>query len=332
VNRRGFSLLALGLVAVLVGCESGGGNIGSNIVGGMTQAFTGVNPADVRAATTDIDEPEEIELGRAVTTAFGSRYKLLRDEPVTRYVALVGNAVAIQSDRPDIRYYFGILDTDEINAFAAPGGYILVTRGSLALMRDEATLAGVLGHEVGHVALRHFNETIKEERQTALKKAGFLSVAQLGLGFANVGGMGGVALHTFGPIAIKAGADGAFGALLKGHSRKEEGEADVVGFKYAARAGYDPSGLRDFLQAVQDSGKVPAKSGIFANWSATHPGTEDRLKDQEAQLKTVPAGGRRATARFETAMATLPKPAAQPATPAQPGTKPPAAKPAQPTR
>jgi predicted Zn-dependent protease len=309
MRGRAVSLLALGLALILLGCESGGG-VGGGIASGFTQAFTGVNPADVRAATTDIDEPEEIELGRAVTAALGSRYKLLRDEPLTRYVALVGNTVAVQSDRPDLRYYFGVLDTDEINAFAAPGGYILITRGSLALMRDEATLAGTLGHEVGHVALRHHNETIKEERQAALKKAGFLSVAQFGLGFANVGGVGGAALHTFGPIAIKAGADGVFGALLKGHSRKEEGEADAVGFKYAVRAGYDPAGLRDFLQAVQDSGKVPAKSGIFANWSATHPGTEDRLKEQDNQLKTAPTGGRRAAARFETAMAALPKPAA----------------------
>jgi len=228
MTGRAFALRAVGLVLVLVGCESGGGPSGvpGAVFGGMTQGLTGVNPADARAATTDIDEPEEIELGRAVTTALGSRYTLLRDEPLTRYVALVGNAVAVQSDRPDLHYYFGVLDTDEINAFAAPGGYVLVTRGTLALMRDEAALAGVLGHEVGHVALRHHNETIKEERQSALKKAGFLSLTQIGLGFAHVGGAGDVALHTFAPIALKAGADTTFSALLKGHSRKEEGEAD----------------------------------------------------------------------------------------------------------
>lgn len=308
MTGRAFALRAVGLVLVLVGCESGGGPSGvpGAIFGGMTQGLTGVNPADVRAATTDIDEPEEIELGRAVTTALGSRYTLLRDEPLTRYVALVGNAVAVQSDRPDLHYYFGVLDTDEINAFAAPGGYVLVTRGTLGLMRDEAALAGVLGHEVGHVALRHHNETIKEERQSALKKGGFLSAAQIGLGFAHVGGAGDVALHTFAPIALKAGADTTFSALLKGHSRKEEGEADGVGFKYAARAGYDPAGLRDFLQAVQESGKQPAKSGLFAKWASTHPGTDDRLKEQETLLKAQPAGGRRAAARFQQAMAAVP--------------------------
>jgi predicted Zn-dependent protease len=308
MRSRGFSLLAL--VLVLVGCESGAGRgvTPGSVLGAMTQGLTGVNPADVRGATTDIDEPEEIELGRAVSTALGSRYKLLREEPLTRYVALVGNAVAQQSDRPDLRYYFGILDTDEINAFAAPGGYVFITRGTLTLMRDEAALAGVLGHEIGHVALRHHNETIKKERQTALGKAGFLSAAQFGLGFAHVGGAGGTALHLFGPTVIKAGADAVSTKLLSGFSQKEESEADIVGFKYASRAGYDAAGLRDFLQAVQDSGKQPAKSGFLEKWKATHPGTEERLKDQENQLKLAPAGGRRAAARFETAMATLPKP------------------------
>jgi predicted Zn-dependent protease len=271
---------------------------------------TGANLADVRGATTDIDEPEEIELGRAVTTALGSRYKLLRDESLTRYVALVGNAVALRSERPDLRYYFGVLDTDEVNAFAAPGGYVFITRGTLGLMNDEATLAGVLGHEVGHIALRHHGETIKKERQAALTKSGLATGAQIGLGFLNVGGVGGTAVSLFGPTVIKAGADAVTTGILKGFSRAEEEQADGVGFKYAARAGYDPAGLRDFLKAVQDGGKQPAKSGFIAKFTSTHPGADDRLKEQENQLKATPAGGRRATARFETAMATLPKPPA----------------------
>ena len=105
----------------------------------------------------------------------------------------------------------------------------------------------------------------------------------------------------------------------------------MVGYKYAARAGYDPAGLRDFLKTTQDRGAQPAVKQFFP----THPGIADRLKEQETQLKTMPAGGRRAASRFEQqAMAVLP-PAqpAQSAQPAQPGAKPPATKPpAQPTR
>jgi beta-barrel assembly-enhancing protease len=317
VSRRAYGFFALALALVLAGCQSGsgGGVTPANIFGSMTQAYTGVKPADVQGATTDIDEPEEIELGRSVATALGSRYKLLRDEPLTRYVALVGNAVALQSDRPDLRYYFGVLDTDEINAFAAPGGYVFITRGTLQLMRDEATLAGVLGHEVGHIALRHHVETIKDQKKAAVTKGIGTTAFQIGSGF--IPGVGGAVTSglAHSPL-MNLAADGLVNLALKGWSRGEEEQADVVGFKYATRAGYDPAGLRDFLRAVQDTGKQPAKSGFFAKWSQTHPGTDDRLKEQENQLKAAPAGGRRAANRFETAMASLPKPA-QP-TPAQP--------------
>lgn len=98
----------------------------------------------------------------------GGRYRVLRDRALTRYVALVGNAVAAHSDRPDLRYYFAVLDADEVNAFAAPGGFVFVTRGALRLMRDEAALGGVLGHEIAHVALRHGVDAIKAQKQKEL--------------------------------------------------------------------------------------------------------------------------------------------------------------------
>jgi predicted Zn-dependent protease len=312
MKRRGFGLVALGLALVLVGCQTGGGVGGGNILGAVTQGLTGVNPVDVRGASVDIDEPEEIELGRAVTTALGSRYKLLRDEPLTRYVALVGNSVAVQSERPDLRYYFGVLDTDEVNAFAAPGGYVFITRGTLGLIRDEATLAGVLGHEVGHIALRHHVETIKKEKQAALSKGIGTTALQIGSGF--IPGVGGAVtsgvVHS--PLMSLA-ADAGVNLVLKGFSRAEEEQADGVGTKYAARAGYDPSGLRDFLKAVQDAGSQPAKSGILTKFTSTHPGAADRLKEQDAQLKTAPAAGRRSAARFQQAMAARP-PTTTPAT------------------
>jgi len=322
VKARAYSTLALLLALVLVGCQSGGGGITpGQIFGGMM----GVNPSDVRGASTDIDEPEEIELGRSVATALGSRYKLLRDDALTRYVALVGNAVALQSDRPDLKYYFGVLDSDEINAFAAPGGYVFITRGTLAVMRDEATLAGVLGHEVGHIALRHHVETIKDQKKAAVSKGIGTTALQIGSGF--IPGIGGaVTSGVVNSPLMNLAADGVVNLTLKGFSRAEEEQADMVGFKYATRAGYDPAGLRDFLKAVQDTSGQPAKTGLFTKWGSTHPGGPERLKEQENQLKTAQAGGRRAAARFETAMGTAAKPAAQPASPGQP------ARPAQPTR
>ncbi|HEU5196977.1 MAG TPA: M48 family metalloprotease [Methylomirabilota bacterium] len=332
MRRRASGFIALVLALVLVGCQSGGGGVtAGHIFGGMM----GVNPTDVRGATADIDEPEEIELGRSVATALGSRYKLMRDEPLTRYVALVGNSVALQSDRPDLKYYFGVLDSDEINAFAAPGGYIFITRGTLAVMRDEATLAGVLGHEIGHIALRHHNETIKDQKKAAVSKGIGTTALQIGSGF--IPGVGGaVTSGVVNSPLMNLAADGLVNAALKGFSRAEEEQADMVGYKYAAKAGYDPAGLRDFLKAVQDTGTQPAKTGLFEKWGSTHPGGPERLKEQENQLKTLPPGGRRAAARFETAMASLGQPAAKPPA-GQPATKPPAGQPAtkppaQPTR
>jgi predicted Zn-dependent protease len=305
VSRRGSGFLALVLALVLVGCQTTGGST-------MLGALTGANPEDIRGASTDIDEPEEIELGRSVATALGSRYTLLRDDELTRYVALVGNAVALQSDRPDVRYYFGVLDTEEVNAFAAPGGYVFITRGTLRLMRDEATLAAVLGHEVGHIALRHHLATIKDQKKTAVAKSTGMRMLQIGSGF-----MSGPA-STATNIATSTGitnliADGLVTAMLRGWSRGEEEQADGVGFKYATRAGYDAAGLRNFLKAVQDGGSQPSVSTFFS----THPGTAERLKEQETQLTTAPAGGRRAAPRFEeSVIAKLPAPAAQPAPPA----------------
>ena len=306
MSARTLSLIALALAVVVVGCESSGnvGSVPGAILGGMTQTLTGTKPADIQGATTDIDEPEEIELGRAVTAAIGSRYKLLRDEGLTRYVALVGNAVALQSDRPDLRYYFGVLDTDEVNAFAAAGGYVFLTRGTLALVHDEATLAGVLGHEIGHIALRHHVETIKDQRKAAVTKGVGTSLFQIGSGF--IPGVGGTATRAFvsSPL-MNLTADGLVNLTLKGWSRGEEDQADAAGVKYAAQAGYDAAGLSDFLKAVTEGGQQPAKSGFLAKFTSTHPGVGERLKHQEAQLKTAPPGGRRAATRFEQAMAAM---------------------------
>jgi beta-barrel assembly-enhancing protease len=280
-------VLAVSLVA-LAGCggmDLSGLNIAGIPVGGIVQTTS-----LVAGSTVDMEEPEEIELGRATSAIIGSRYPLLRDEALTRYVALVGNTVALRSERPDMRYYFGVLDSDDVNAVAAAGGYIFVTRGALALMRDEAALAGVLGHEVGHIALRHHDATIKGSR----RKAAAVSGLQAGASFTSAG--------QFNQL-IGLGADALGDLALKGFGQKEEGAADVVGFKYAAAAGYDPAGLRDFLKTLQARGSQPA----IAQFVSTHPGVEDRLREQEKLLTQAPAGGRRNVARFEQAIARLKK-------------------------
>jgi predicted Zn-dependent protease len=292
MSARAFVALVM-LLPVLAGCQGGGGVAGQQVLGTLG-AITGFGPAaptpslsDVRGAFGDMDEPEEVELGRSIAAAVGARYTVARDRDLTRYVALVGNTVAAVSDRPDLRYYFAVLDSDEVNALAAPGGFVFVTRGALALMPDEAALAGVLGHEVGHVALRHHAESIKASKQKSLAVMGL----QQGLSFTRVGAFSGLIGATADALAEQI--------ILKGHSRGEEMESDRVGFQYAARAGYDPGGLREFLAALAAKGAGDAGAAKFFS---THPGTDDRLQEQTRMRQAWSGTGRRETARFAQAM------------------------------
>jgi beta-barrel assembly-enhancing protease len=240
-----------------------------------------------RGAFGDMDEPEEIELGRSVAANVGSRYPLLRDRDLTRYVALVGNVVAARSERPDLRYYFAVLDSPEVNAFAAPGGFVFITRGALALMRDEATLAGVLGHEIAHVALMHGSDAIKAEKRKQIAVLGLRE----GLQYAPVGAFSGLIASTADVFADQI--------VLKGFSRADEEAADRAGFRYATSAGYDAGGLRDFLAAMVQVGD---KSATSTRFFSTHPGTPERLQEQERLVKTQPTGGQRNAARFQQAV------------------------------
>jgi predicted Zn-dependent protease len=253
---------------------------------GLSRSEPEQSPMDMFLAFSDMDEPQEVEVGRSVAAAVGARYKVLRDVALTRYVALVGNTVAATSERPDLRYYFAILDTPEVEALAAPGGFVFISRGALDIMRDEAGLAGVLGHEVGHVALKHHNATIKAQRTKALAMFG----ANIGLSF--VRGPAGAFTPVMGLVA-----DGIAEGVLKGHSQSEEMESDRVGFQYAARAGYDPAGLREFLDALKAKGDAGAQK-----FFSTHPGIDDRLQEQAKLRQAFTGSGKREAARFAQAM------------------------------
>jgi len=272
-------VLALGLL--LAGCQEAADIARTLPIPGVAGSFfrggAEALPA-ARGAFTDMEEPEEIELGRAVTTNIGSRYRLLREANLTRYVALVGNTVATQSERPDVKYYFGVLDSTEVNAFAAPGGYVFVTVGAIRLMKDEATLAGVLGHEVAHVAHRHHLEMIKAERRKQLAMIG----VREGLAYTPAAAFGGLISMAADKVADQV--------VLKGFSRGEEGDADQAGFRYAGAAGYDPAGLRDFLSALVARGEQEASASRFFS---THPGTPERVQEQQKLVAAQSSAGRR---------------------------------------
>ncbi len=214
-------------------------------------------------ALQPIGEEEEITLGQAVAveafSRFGGEY---RGERLTRYVNLVGKTIADVSDRPNLNFHFAILNSQEQNAFAAPGGYIFVTIGLLKTLKNEAELAGVLAHEVAHITQKHMLETIR--RGALLSNVSELTLSAMNKDpkmFSNV---------------IDEITDKLF---TKGMDKDKEFYADVYGVEFAYRAGYHPGGLRDYLKTLK-SQEGHAQSRFFT----THPPTRIRISKIEGLL------------------------------------------------
>ncbi|MBN2199604.1 MAG: M48 family metalloprotease [Candidatus Aminicenantes bacterium] len=230
----------------------------------------------VRKTFADITEEEEYYIGRSVAALILSRYKVYNDPALNAYVNLLGNAVAAYSDRPEIYggWRFLVLNTSEINALAAPGGFVFITRGLIRQCRDEEMLAAVLAHEIGHVAAKHGLKSIKKARlveafkmlgQEAAKKYTPQELSRLTIVFEDV----------LGDIA---------GSLIeRGYDRKYEYEADTLSVKYALATGYHPGGLSDFLKSLAaQEGQTQA-----AGWFKTHPAAKDRLARVENRIKRI---------------------------------------------
>jgi beta-barrel assembly-enhancing protease len=199
-------------------------------------------------------EAEEVELGQKVSDAMRQRFGVVQDPAVHKYVTLVGAVLVTNSTRPNLPWTFIVLDTDAVNAFAAPGGFVHVTKGALAMMQSEAELAGVLGHELIHVTEKH---TIGELKKTA---AAGLAVDATGKGGSKI---------------TEAVVGRMQDVLLKGFGRKEEMESDTKGLALASKAGYAPGGLAAFLQKLAArNNNSNEKAGLFAS----HPETTERIK------------------------------------------------------
>ncbi len=199
-------------------------------------------------------DEEEQELGAAVSERIRDRYGVVQDAAVHRYLALVGTALAQGSTRPALPWTFVVLDTDGVNAFAAPGGYVHITRGALALVKNEAELAGVLGHEIIHVTEKHTIRAIQKSKAVQMGAAETLS--------------GSSALME---RAVTATYDNI---VERGFGRAEENESDEMGVTLANKTGYAPSGLVGFLTTLKDRNKASTdKRGLFAS----HPEMQERL-------------------------------------------------------
>ncbi|MBM3293837.1 MAG: hypothetical protein FJY82_04845 [Candidatus Aminicenantes bacterium] len=249
----------------------------------------------VRSGFGDITEEEEYYIGRSVAALILSRYAVLDRPPLTQYLNTLGQAVVLASDRPEIYagWHFLVLDTDEVNALAAPGGLIFVTKGLLSLCPDEDTLAMILAHEIGHITAKHGLQAIKKSRLTEAFTA-----------------LGAQAAEAYGPAELAQITSIFEGVLsdiveklvVNGYDRKSEHEADSLAVKIGAARGYDPNGLLRFLRTmVGDASAVSGKG-----WFKTHPTPEQRLEKTKAEigrLKTAPALEDVRTQRFQLAMA-----------------------------
>ena len=222
---------------------------------------------NVGKAVKDIDEPEEIAIGKDVASRLLGAAPLVADARLQRYVNHVGRWLAVQTERPDLPWQFGVLDSPNVNAFAVPGGTIFITRGLLERMRNEAELAGVLGHEIVHVLKKHHLKAIQKGAQSSL--AG----DAMSMALRDRAGPARDKLIAFGTEMYSRGLD-----------KGDELEADRLGIVIAARGGYDAYGLPSVLQTLQ---AMSAQDSSIALMFKTHPAPGARLDSLSETMQPV---------------------------------------------
>jgi len=215
-------------------------------------------------ATTSVPQEREIEIGRGMAASLLGATPLVQDQEVQRYVNRVGRWLAEQSERRDLPWRFGVLDTDTVNAFAAPGGYIFITKGLMRVANSEAELAGVLAHEIGHVLRKHHLEAIRKQALTSLAADLATEAVAQNTGF------------NAAPF-VQTGMQ----LYARGLDREDEFEADRIGVVLATRAGYEPYGLPRVLLALNTINPSDRNLTLL---TSTHPPASDRLARLEQQM------------------------------------------------
>lgn len=226
-------------------------------------------------AAKEITPSEEHYIGRAVAAMILSKYPLLDNPSLTDYINDVGLLLAYASDRPTTYggYHFAVLDSDEPNAFACPGGIILINKGLLKEIKDEDQLAAILGHEVAHVAHRHGIGAIKKDRWT---KLGFYVAGEVGKQYSSseIGQL----VNEFQGVV----SDVAKKVMESGYSKSDEKNADENGMRFAYAAGYNPSEMIDFIKE-EDAKGIGHTKGPFSS----HPKPDVRIKLLEGVINEL---------------------------------------------
>jgi predicted Zn-dependent protease len=238
-------------------------------LGACLLAVTGcaTNPVSGEADFVLMSEEQEIAMGKQNHVEVMKQYKVYEDPELQAYVAKIGQKLALAGHRGHLEYTFTLLDSPQVNAFALPGGYIYITRGIMAYMNNEEQLAGVLGHELGHVTARH--GVRQHGAQTAASVIGILATIATG------------------SQQVAQASSQLSGALVSGYGRQHELEADRLGAEYLARTGYDPEKMlgvvgilkdqEEFeLQRAREEGREPR---VYHGVYASHPENDDRLQE-----------------------------------------------------
>lgn len=238
---------------------------------------TVVNPVTGQSERTVMDERTELAEGKKAHDEVLKEYGVYKDERLQAYVNEVGQKLAKQSHRANIPWTFTVLDSPEINAFALPGGYVYITRGILAYMESEADMAGVIGHEIGHVTARHGAQRATRQQTAGL---GVLAATVLGAVLeSKVGVSGGTEM--FGQMA-----QGVAAGYVAKYSREQELQADSLGAEYLARSNYDPRNMIDVIRvlklqeafAIEEARAEGRPTPEGANWLSSHPSNDQRLQ------------------------------------------------------
>jgi predicted Zn-dependent protease len=207
----------------------------------------------------------EVEMGKEVVREVESTERVLNNVRVQNYVSDVGRKVANECDRRDVKYYFKVLDSEEINAFACPGGFIYIYKGLMKKMDNEAQLAAVLAHEVGHIVARH---SIKRLQAVY----GYSIIMEVALGDQM-------------STTARQMVDAATGLIILGYGRENEYEADDYGILYAKKAGYNPKGMIQLFELFKQMEGNPPNT--FEKLFMSHPPAGDRINNGNKEIQKI---------------------------------------------
>jgi len=231
-----------------------------------------------------VSTQQEVEIGTNYASQIAKELPLIQDPEVTRYITILGDSLARVADQRNLDWHFSVVDSREVNAFAVPGGYIYVNRGLIERATNMSQVAGVIGHEIGHVTRRH---SIKQMQKAQGANIGATLLCTLTS----------ACNSDLSQAAINIGANAAFAKF----SRTDEAEADEEGVRFVIKAGIDPNGIPEMFEILQKERKTsPTEVDRFF---ASHPMEESRIDDTRRLIASYPAaqlkGLTRDTPNFE---------------------------------